>query len=296
MPIPNVAINKRRTIECSSWNDFISAVRKDWPLPIGTEGNVSADRVLFRGHADVSWKLCSKIERRTSTYVREENGKLKPLCNLCSIGKEHYDQFCHKILEVFRRASHGIQGTYPGMPDDELWALGRHHGLYTPLLDWTESPYVAAYFAFEEYRKLFQRESRGPFVIPPEGKPVAIWGLRFWANLEVPGEFEVIGSIPTTAARQRAQRGLFTRLRSQHPDLESYLESRQLAHCLEVYIVPASTALDALRDFELMNLTPVTLFPDLDGAAEQANLDAGSLQFAGYLQDFAAQKPSEEIK
>lgn len=54
----------------------------------------------------------------------------------------------------------------------------------------------------------------------------------FWYKIEAAGEFEVIRAIPVTAARQRAQRGLFTRLRSEtHQDVESYLKSRNLAHC-----------------------------------------------------------------
>jgi hypothetical protein len=131
------------------------------------------------------------------------------------------------VLNQFKEAYCGIVGANPNLTDDEYWAIGRHFGLLTPLLDSTLSPYVAAYFAFGERLAHMQHGYHG-FTLRGNRESVRIWAMAVTKDLEVPGEFEIVKAAPfLDGSRQRAQSGLFTRLRSQeYPDIESYLASR----------------------------------------------------------------------
>ena len=85
--------------------------------------------------------------------------------------------------------------------------------------------------------------------------------------------------------RQRAQRGVFTRLTHQQRfDLASYLAERGEDGCLTRWEVPATEAAVALDDLRMANITPATLFPDLNGAATEANAAYEAVFAAAVLQ------------
>lgn len=89
---------------------------------------------VFRGHGDSQWKLEPTIDR----YIKGPNSPKRA-----------------EILEAFKFSTRGRRGSHPPAMNEEndWWALGQHHGLLTPLLDWTESPFVALFFAVDSALK-----------------------------------------------------------------------------------------------------------------------------------------------
>ena len=104
-------------------------------------------------------------------------------------------------------------------------------------------------------------------------EPVCIWRLGIKEGMWVPGEFEELRSISNVNYWQKAQAGLFTRLtHDDHIDVCTYLAERGLSDQLEMFLIPGTDAFKALGDLETMNITFASLFPDLRGAAIQANI------------------------
>lgn len=274
-----------RVYPCDTWDDFSAAIRRTRLMPKNDpddKTNTFGSGVIFRGHSDPSWRLSSTVDRRLlidGEVLRDgipmENPSLKSMN-----GREWYESECTNLIERFRRFSAGMPGIPDGLSDLEMWAIGRHYGLLSPYLDWTGSPYIAAFFAFEKIYQAFEF-THSNYQTMPDRDVVHVWGLRLWTDLERNGEFEVDVIEAPHSSRPRAQQAWFTRLDAiEFSDLQSYLESRDLAFYLERYDLNTEMAMHTLRDLELMNINYLSVFPDAVGAALHSNINSDLFRLA----------------
>lgn len=265
-------------LELPDWKSFLDYVYNDM-LPFET--------YIWRGQRCDDWKLESTIDRLIRD-AKVANAKA-------------YD-FQQKHLDQFKFAARGRRGSTPAaiVEENDWWALGQHHGLATPLLDWTRSPFVAAFFAFSEigtpqtdHRAIFALHQ--PTVVNWSSKNQSaenerrrkesaeiIAGTRqggllssLMHGLEAQPELVLVRPLSDENQRLVSQGGLFTRLHD-GKSLETWVtknhpEDDDGMSLLKI-LVPNVDRDVCLRTLNRMNINPLSLFPDLAGTSKYCNL------------------------
>lgn len=140
--------------EVKSWEEFekeLRAIQKRLRLAIpGTNPHL-----LFRGQEDSRWPLKTTLERSGqdgmlfSDYYRLISGVRPQVETLIEAAWDEMPDY-REVEELMAKPgefSVDIMNVR-GFPGYDYMVYLRHHGFPSPLLDWTRSPFIAAYFAF----------------------------------------------------------------------------------------------------------------------------------------------------
>jgi hypothetical protein len=202
-------------------------------------------RYLFRGHGSNEWHLNTSLHR---------------------LGRFDLMRYRSEAFEGLVRAVNATLSRRYKLDDPTefgaVLSLAQHHGFPTPLLDWTRSPYVAAYFAFSNAAaNKAGTKSR-----------IFIFDVQEWtsdqpqpANIEDPApvvsvrEFEAYDNprhIPQQACHT------FTNVADVSAWMRLLGGKKQY---LTIVDIPNQDKGEVMRDLSYMGITAASIFPGLDG-------------------------------
>lgn len=256
-----------KTFEISSAVDLLSRLNK---FP---------NHYMFRGHADADWRLESSLER--------------------VLGKRWSSEFAAKSeersLDQFQSKFH-LYDRENVQPKSKLsWlSIMQHYGVPTRLLDFTESPYVALYFALETYSP----ESKRDFaVIAVDYTAVMEKSLEYIRSREpnfaetrasvyrkqdvvfdevVDGRgFDIAWIGEPREFNKRLDRQAGTFLLSGNPGhkIQDVLDSAMYEGAVEKYVIPNVLYEPTYALLRKMNLTSKSIYGDLQGLARSIRME-----------------------
>lgn len=208
---------------------------------------------IFRGQADAEWKLESTLARALK--------KIYP--SLETDNKYIVD----KHLQEFKKNLRGrSKFDLDHISENELWATGQHFGLFTPLLDWSDSPYVALFFSLQGESKSGKR---------------CLWTFyeKYIETInakydEKENKLATVRPLSNDNTRLVSQQGLFLKLPiiTSLEDIIGQIDSDYNGSQIISRITFPDTIKDeCLASLNNMNINTLTLFPDIIGSAVHTN-------------------------
>ncbi len=275
-------------IELEKWSDYKELAEKsrlEW---------------IFRGQSNSDWDIQTTLER--SHIVK------------------NFPDFEDELLKDFKK---GVKFYLKdeSMPETtlEYLSLLQHFGAPSRLLDFTKSPYIAAYFAFEQatedvakvaiwvVNKIFLYQSSVCFF---ENKIDHLSGANNYAfndrTFELAyeeskkGDFNCIFPTEPNNQNQRyhLQQSIFLSQGNPYEPLLNqldFIKSDSLTKTFMKVTLPTSEKKTALREMHKMNINRATLFPGLDGFAKSLLIKYSNLSSYGETYEFLKYAKSKNM-
>lgn len=217
--------------------------------------------VWFRGHSIGKWELVPSLARNKKHLAAEAALRKRFIQNAIP----HLDR----------------------TPTEEWeWMfMMQHHRAPTRLLDWSESPLTALYFAVEEDKHLKSDAAvwcLDPLALNDEAgiksfafrHEIPSFGIDDVLNSYLPSRVDASPAVmspvaimgPRNTARMAAQLGVFTINHRLHTPVEAIGAANHAWR----WTIPAAAKKDIRRELALLGFTALTLFPELDRVADVA--------------------------
>jgi hypothetical protein len=238
-----------RALQLESWEAFLELVTRP-----------PYSHWAFRGERDERWPLYSSLSRYLQNF---------------GVARAAWPAQEDRILRIFKRKAHHFLPKPPDWDDDFQWlALMQHHGAPTRLIDFTWSPYVAAFFALE--RTLADGvvwamnparidSSRAPRPVRMDPRRKGNFRRYFLKGNQ---RFIWMGEPNNMNQRLIAQSGTFAVPAAIDVPIEAMIHDTDPENVLAKIILKNAVREIGMRELYRMNITYATLFPDLDGLAK----------------------------
>jgi FRG domain len=139
-----------QVIDVSTWEEFEEKLKD-----IRLTHTSRFFPLLFRGHSDSRWALDTTLER-----INHKGMRFDEYYRIISSMRSEVETFTgtNWLIPTYPEVMALVQEydtfskelSFGRNPAYDYMAYLRHHGFPSPLLDWTGSPYIAAYFAFSK--------------------------------------------------------------------------------------------------------------------------------------------------
>lgn len=244
-------------IPINNWKSFEAVLSQTFATveKVQAEAGGYVSTPLFRGHADRSWELRTTLERfSTKSYSIADYYRilLSVAPAVASLTAKAWPVWLDLEFEE------GYHGPPPGY---EFMIYLRHHGFPSPLLDWSCSPYVAAFFAFEA------RPKKGCDAVALYTYVEHLGHGKTWSGDQP--RIIGLGSNAVTHERHYSQQCEYTICKKRVGDKYIYWNHEEALNnsdhgqdFLTKYVVPISERRSFLRRLESMNINAYSLFRD----------------------------------